>query len=61
MSTWLTIEQMIQEYGISKRNQERLRQEKLIPYSKIGRLVRYNRMDIDQWLMNHKVAYYPTN
>lgn len=56
MNTWLTIEQMIQEYGISKRNQERLRQEKLIPYSKIGRLVRYNRIDIDQWLMSHKVA-----
>jgi excisionase family DNA binding protein len=56
MNYWLTIEDMIREYAISKRNQERLRQEKLIPYSKVGRLVRYNRHEIDQWLMNHKVA-----
>lgn len=56
MNTWLTPEQLTNEYGISKRNQERLRQEKIIPYSKIGRLVRYNRSEIEQWFISHKVA-----
>lgn len=56
MNAWLTQEQLTEEYKISKRNQERLRAEKLIPYSKIGRLIRYNRADIDAWLTNHKVA-----
>ena len=56
MNTWLTPEQLLLEYGITKRNQERLRHEKLIPYSKIGRLVRYNRNEIDQWLLDHKVS-----
>lgn len=56
INTWLTPEQLTKEYSISKRNQERLRAERLIPYSKIGRLVRYSRTEIDAWLSHHKVA-----
>lgn len=56
MTEWLTPEQMQEQYGISIRNQQRLRQEKLIPYSKIGRLVRYNRDIINKWLEAHQVV-----
>jgi excisionase family DNA binding protein len=56
MTTWLTPQQLADEYGITKRNQERLRSEKLIPFSKVGRLIRYHRDSIDKWLTEHKVA-----
>lgn len=47
---WMTPEEVLSDFHISIRNQHRLRQEKLIPYSKVGRLVRYDRNELDKWL-----------
>jgi predicted DNA-binding transcriptional regulator AlpA len=32
-----------------------MRMERRIPYSKIGKYVRYKRADIEKWLENHKI------
>ena len=56
MIKWLTIQDVIDIFGITKRNQERLRQEKLIPYYKVGKLVRYKHDELDEWLSNKKIS-----
>ena len=53
---WLTPQDLLQEYSISLKTQDRLRWKKLIPYSKVQRQVRYSRKRIDEWLENHEVA-----
>jgi len=52
---WLTPEELEQEYGISITAQNRMRMERRIPYSKIGKYVRYKRSDIEEWLETHKI------
>lgn len=53
---WLSIAELTQEFNITKRNQERLRGEKLIPYSKIGSMIFYKRETIEEWLEAHAVV-----
>jgi predicted DNA-binding transcriptional regulator AlpA len=52
---WLTPEELEREYGISITAQNRMRMERRIPYSKIGKYVRYKRSDIEEWLETHKI------
>jgi len=51
---WLTPDELQEEYGISIHAQNRMRMRK-IPYSKIGKHVRYKRSDIEKWLEEHKI------
>ena len=53
---WLTPNDLVKEYDFSKSNQEKLRMNRKIPFSKVGRYVRYDRLEIDKWLMNNKVS-----
>jgi predicted DNA-binding transcriptional regulator AlpA len=52
---WLTPEELQEEYGISIHAQNRMRMERRIPYSKIGKFIRYKRSDIEKWLEDHKI------
>jgi predicted DNA-binding transcriptional regulator AlpA len=42
-------------YGFSIDNQAKLRVNRKIPFSKIGRYIRYNRAEIDNWIENNKI------
>ncbi len=53
---WLKPHDLLDEYGISISMQNRLRSEKRVPYARIGRQIRYDRLEIDKWLEDHKIA-----
>ena len=53
---WLTPKELEEEFGISKSTQAKYRMNNKIPYSKIGKYIRYDRNDIDSWLENHKIS-----
>lgn len=53
---WLTPVDLLEEFGITIKIQNRLRSEKKIPYSKVGRQVRYSRERINQWLESHVIC-----
>ena len=52
---WLSPDELQEEYGISIHAQNRMRMERRIPYSKIGKHIRYKRSDIEKWLEDHKI------
>ena len=52
---WLTPDELHREFGIAKDTQAKYRMERKIPFSKIGKFIRYNRDHIDQWLSDHCV------
>ena len=53
---WLTIEEVEVEYGFNKNAQGRMRHLKLIPFSKVGNKIRYDRLELDKWLEDNKQA-----
>ncbi|MBW6489100.1 helix-turn-helix domain-containing protein [Sulfurimonas crateris] len=56
---WLTPVEFEEEFAICVETQKKMRSEKRIPYSKIGRkFVRYDRLKIDQWFEEHEVVGY---
>lgn len=50
---WLTPQELYTEYKFALSTQAKYRMERRIPFSKIGRYIRYNRDDINQWLNDH--------
>jgi len=52
---WLSPSELEIEYGFSKSNQGKMRMKKLIPFSKVGSYIRYNRELINKWLSDHHV------
>jgi hypothetical protein len=42
-------------YGFGLDNQAKMRMNRKIPFSKLGRYVRYNRQEIDNWIENNKI------
>lgn len=52
---WLTPNDLFNEYGFSTSNQDKLRMKRKIPFCKIGRYVRYDRILIDKWIEDNKV------
>ncbi len=56
---WLSPKELEAEYGFSLSWQAKARMASnncLIPFSKIGgKYIRYDKMQIDQWLENHQV------
>lgn len=55
---WLTPDGLEEEYGFRKSTQAKMRMasnSSTIPFSKIGRYIRYDRIAIDRWLEDHKV------
>jgi excisionase family DNA binding protein len=55
MKKYITPNEVFLLYGFSRDNQARLRMERKIPYHKMGRYVRYNRDELDNWIKNNKV------
>ena len=53
---WLNADDLFKEYGIGLSNQQKLRSGRKIPFIKIGRYVRYDRLEIDKWLESNKIA-----
>lgn len=53
---WLDPKDLFKEYGFSINNQAIMRMEKRIPFSKIGKYIRYDRIEIDKWIENHTVV-----
>ena len=50
----LTIDQLAQRLGITVRHVRRLVAERRVPYYKVGRLVRFDRNEIDDWLRDRR-------
>lgn len=53
---WLTADELEVEYGILKSTQAKMRMARTLPYSKIGKYVRYNREEIDRLFEDAKVV-----
>ena len=52
---WLTPDDLEKELHIKKSTQAKLRMRRLLPFSKFGKFVYYNRQEIDQLLAKHKI------
>ena len=52
---WLTPDELFEEYKISKSTQGKFRMDRKIPFSKIGKYIRYSRTAINKWLQDHSV------
>ncbi len=61
---WLNPSELQREYGFSKSSQAKMRMSSnasTLPFSKIGKFIRYDRKAIDIWLEEHQIqgeAYY---
>ena len=55
---WLTPKELQNEFGFSVSSQAKMRMtsnSSTIPFSKIGKYIRYDRVEIDRWLENHQI------
>ncbi len=52
---WLNPNDFEKIYGIKKSTQAKLRMRRLLPFSKFGKFVYYDRQEIDQLLVKHKI------
>ena len=55
-SRWLSIQDFKTFFGMSESTQQRLRMNKTLPYSKIGKMIRYDRILIDEFFADHAVV-----
>ena len=58
LTKWLSPSELETEYGFSKSTQSKMRMQSsssTIPFSKVGKFVKYDRVAIDKWLEQHKV------
>lgn len=55
LKQWLTPKELAEEFGFSESTQAKYRMERKIPFSKIGRYIRYNREEINKWLELNRV------
>ncbi len=53
---WLSIAELEDEFGIKRSTQNKMRMRGTLPYSKIGKFVRYSRTKIHQMLEDAKVV-----
>jgi len=53
---WLNPKELFEEFGFTVANQAIMRMDKRIPFSKIGKYIRYDRIEIEKWLENHAVV-----
>lgn len=55
---WLNPLQLQEEYGFSKSTQAKMRMahsSSTLPFSKVGKFIRYDRVAINKWLEEHQV------
>jgi len=53
---WLNSKELAALYDISDSTQSRWRKDGILPYSKIGKVIRYDRLAIDKMLEEHLVG-----
>jgi hypothetical protein len=55
----LTADDMMELYGFTKRQLETFRGQKInkIPFSKIGKTIRYPKKDLEKWLLIHRADF----
>ena len=56
LKRWLNPDELAAEFGIAKSTQALKRKQKVIPYSKQGNFVFYDRRKIDAWLEQHTIV-----
>lgn len=52
---WLDTKDLQEEFGFSESIQAKWRMKKKIPFSKVGKFIKYDREKIDKWLEEHEV------
>lgn len=52
---FLTIQEVITLYSLSKDTQNKYRMQKKIPYIKIGKKIFYEKIKLDEWFKNHTI------
>ncbi|EIV0576547.1 helix-turn-helix domain-containing protein [Campylobacter jejuni] len=52
---FLTIQEVIILYSLSKDTQNKYRMQKKIPYIKIGKKIFYEKVKLDEWFKNHTI------
>ncbi|RTJ55832.1 helix-turn-helix domain-containing protein [Campylobacter jejuni] len=52
---FLTIQEVITLYSLSKVTQNKYRMQKKIPYIKIGKKIFYEKIKLDEWFKNHTI------
>ena len=52
---WLTPRELEQEFSFSQSTQAKHRMGRKIPFSKIGKYIRYNRTEINKWLNDNRI------
>jgi hypothetical protein len=53
---WLTIQDLENEFGIPRQSQSKMRMAKKLPFSKIGKYVRYKRSDINKLFEDARIV-----
>ncbi len=56
MTMWLNPHELEVQYGISRSTQAKMRMNRVIPFHKVGKYIRYKREDIDQMFQDAKVV-----
>ena len=51
---WLMIKDVEREYGFNNNSQKRMRRLKQIPFSKVGKKIRYDRIELNKWLEDNR-------
>jgi predicted DNA-binding transcriptional regulator AlpA len=58
LKRWLSPKDLQNEFGFSESSQAKMRMtsnSSTLPFSKVGKYIRYDRIEIDSWLESHKV------
>lgn len=56
MKTWLTPDDLEREYGFSKSTQSKYRMNKKIPFYRVGKFIKYEKSEIDDWISGHQIV-----
>ena len=56
MKRFMSPRELVEYIGISLSPQAKWRMDGKLPYIKIGRIVLYDRLEIEKWLENHKLG-----
>lgn len=55
LTVWLNTKQVAQAIGVTTRTIQNYRDQGMIPFSQIGRVIRYREEDVQEFLMVHYV------
>lgn len=56
MKVWLTPDDLERKYEFSKSTQSKYRMNKKIPFYKVGKFIRYEKSEIDNWISEHRIV-----